>query len=252
MQETRISTTITDINMNDVHDLYASRAVNKVGIDVDAPVVLCSDKDPEHIGYWNSYECENMLPLLKLNKESNVLELGFGTGRVAKFIVPEVNSYVGVDYVEEFVESVKKREDIVSTSEEPVFLHGSFEDLVNERIKLPRKKFNRFVISGGVFMYINDDSLRECIKKLVDFFAERCVIYISEPIAIAERLTLNKFFSENMNADYSAIYRTDKEYQELFKPFYEAGFKSTFNREFFEEDIKGQKETRQWMYVFER
>ena len=60
MQETRISTTITDINMNDVHDLYASRAVNKVGIDVDAPVVLCSDKDPEHIGYWNLYEFGNV------------------------------------------------------------------------------------------------------------------------------------------------------------------------------------------------
>lgn len=252
MQKTRITSTVTDINMKDVHDLYADRAVHKSDIDVDAPVVLCSDTDPEHIKHWNTYECEKMLPLLKLDDTANVLELGFGTGRIARYIIPTANSYVGIDYVSEFVESVKRREDIISLNKEPVFLYGSFEDLVSGKLKLPRRKFNRFVISGGVLMYINDESVKDCIRRLVDLLDDKCIIYISEPIAIKERLTLNQFYSDSMNTNYSAIYRTDEEYQIIFSPFYESGFKNTFNREFFEEDIKGQKETRQWMYVFER
>lgn len=61
-------------------------------------------------------------------------------------------------------------------------------------------------------------NLKDCIAKLTSFLDETCIIYISEPIALEERLTLNKFYLDNLDSEYSAIYRTISEYNKIFKP----------------------------------
>ncbi len=250
---TRITGKKEDIDMTAVQDLYAERAHSRAGVNVDAPVVLASDTDPKHIQEWNDYEVEHWLPLLALDEYSRVLELGFGTGRIAKYIIERAGAYVGIDYVADFVDTVKKRDDIhPSYGIDPVFLHGSFADLVEGRIDLPENKYNRFVISGGVLMYINDDEVKHNLEKLPELLTEDAIIYISEPIAITERLTLNRFFSDSMQAEYSAIYRTEAEYKEFFRPFTDRGWEIAVSEEFFAEDIKGQKETRQWMFLMRK
>lgn len=240
------------IDADSIHDFYAKRAVNKVTIDIDAPVVLCADKAPEKIEYWTKYEIENRLPLFRLNENSKVLELGFGTGRIAKYLTDTAETYVGIDYVKEFVELAKQRADIKKNGK-TYFLNASLQQLVNEEIQLPiNTKFNRFIISGGVLMYINEEILKDCIAKLTSFLDETCIIYISEPIALEERLTLNKFYSDNLDSEYSAIYRTISEYNQIFKPLYDHGFKLKVEEEFFKADIKNQKETKQWLFILER
>ena len=240
------------IDEGSIKKLYKKRAIEKVAIDVDAPVVLCADKDKDNIEKWNKFEIEHRLPFLKLDKNSTVLELGCGTGRISKFITPFVGSYVGIDYVEEFINLIKTREDIY-IGENTYFLNASLGDIVDKDYLLPvENKFNRFIISGGVLMYINDQELKSNIQKLVELFDDNCIVYISEPVAIKERLTLNKFYSDNLESEYSAIYRTLDEYNEILKPLYERGFKLKVNEEFFYDDIKLQKETRQWIFVLER
>ena len=45
-------------------------------------------------------------------------------------------------------------------------------------------------------------------------------IFIMEPISCMEnRLTLRDFYSEGLESDYSAIYRREDEYIEVFKKF---------------------------------
>lgn len=250
---TRITATKTDIDMNSVQALYAERAHSRAGVDVDAPVVLASDTDPKHIQEWNDYEVEHWLPMMKLDESSKVLELGFGTGRIAKYIIAQAGAYVGIDYVAEFCETVRNRKDIKPAYDtDPVFLHGSFRELIDGAVSLPIDRFNRFVISGGVLMYINDEEAKYCMDRLPNLMTDDAVIYISEPVALTERLTLNKFFSENMQSQYSAIYRTEAEYKNLFDAFLSRGWELSVSREFFDEDIKGQKETRQWMFVMTR
>jgi SAM-dependent methyltransferase len=240
------------IDQSSIKDFYAKRAKGKVKIDIDAPVVLCGDKDKNKIEEWTCFEVKNRLPLLQLDKNSIVLELGCGTGRISKFITQVVDKYVGVDYVKEFIDIIEKREDI-DKKENTYFLNNSFQGLVKESSNLPIKdKFNRLIISGGVFMYINDTELKECVNNLIELLDESCIIYISEPIAIRERLTLNKFYSSNLESEYSAIYRTIDEYQQIFSVFYKQGFKLKIDEEFFYNDIKLQKETKQWIFVLER
>lgn len=248
---TRIYGDKTDIDMDMVHDLYATRAKEKREKHIDQPVVLVADRDPEQADYWTEYEVENILPLFELDESSRVLEAGFGTGRMAKHLIEKAGRYVGIDYVQEFVEIARHREDI-NSEKQPTFLQGSFQQLVGGEIQLPVRSFDRFFISGGVLMYINDSVIPSCLRKLLSFLDEKSIIYISEPIALNERLTLNQFFSNEMQAEYSAIYRTDAEYQDMFKPLYDAGFECIVNRPFFEEDIKARKETRQWIYILKR
>ena len=95
---TRITATKTDIDSESIKELYAERAISRAGVDVDAPVVLASDSDPEHIREWNEHEVKTWLPQLKLDQNSRVLELGFGTGRIAKFLIVNIHEDATGDY----------------------------------------------------------------------------------------------------------------------------------------------------------
>ncbi|WP_195335623.1 class I SAM-dependent methyltransferase [Paraclostridium bifermentans] len=248
----RIYKNTVDIDELSIKNFYVKRSIDKIELDIDAPVVLCGDKDKTKIEEWTNFEVENRLPLLKLDESSCILELGCGTGRISKFLAKDIQAYLGIDYVNEFIEIAKKRKDINRASNIH-FLNASFRYIVDNADKLPTKnKFNRFVISGGVLMYINDKELKHCINKLLDLMEEKSIIYISEPVAIKERLTLNKFYSDDLESEYSAIYRTCSEYEEIFKPFLESGFKLKMSEEFFYNDIKLQKETKQWMFILKR
>lgn len=112
--------------------------------------------------------------------------------------------------------------------------------------------FNRFFISGGVFMYMNDDTVRYCMERMNSMFENKCKLYISEPIALQERLTLDNFYSDTIESNYSAIYRTEQDYKDMFMPLLQAGFKCIVSQEMFQDDFKKQKETKQWIFILER
>lgn len=241
-----------DIDQKSIKEFYKTRAIEKANKNVDSPVVLVGDTDESKIDEWTNFEIENRLSLLKLDKDCVVLELGCGTGRLSKYITDKVDKYVGIDYVKEFIDLIDKREDIVK-GENTYFINKSFKEFLTDKQEYPFKdKFNRFVISGGVLMYINDEEVKECMEILYNLLDEHCIVYISEPISLEERLTLNKFYSKELDNEYSGIYRTLDDYKEIFKVLYDGGFKEKVSEEFFYDDIKKQKETKQWLFVLER
>ena len=74
------------------------------------------------------------------------------------------------------------------------------------------------VIITGVLIYFNDDTIKKMIKDLNSLCASNKTIYIRETLSFLEtRLTLKDFFSENLEADYNAIYRTDDEFLDFIK-----------------------------------
>lgn len=247
---TRVYGKSMEIDTGSVHKLYAERAVKK-RVHVDAPTVLSSDTSIENIEKWTSEELERWFPMFELNKECRILEIGFGTGRMTKYITPIAKKYVGIDYVDEFRDLVLKREDIIK-NQNVEFLTTSLQDFLERNADNDTMEFNRIFLSGGVFVYINDEEAKECISKLCDILAEDCLIYISEPIALQERLTLNSFYSDNIQAAYSAIYRTEKQYLDLFQPLFDKGFELKISQEFFRNDIKKMKETKQWIFIIDR
>lgn len=248
--EGRVYGRLQEINPEEVKSLYAERADKSKTVHVDSPVVLSGDVDVRNIELWTEWELEKWFPMLRLTEDSVVFELGFGTGRMTKYILPEVRQYVGVDYVKEFVDIVQNRNDI-EEKENALFLNQDFQEFLRKYDTAKFPIFTHFFISGGVFTYMNDETVRVCMEEMPKMMDENSIIYISEPIAIKERLTLNSFYSEQINHNYSAIYRTEEEYMQLFKPLFKRGYTVKVSELFFEQDIKKQKETRQWIFILE-
>lgn len=239
-----------EIEPEEVKKLYAERASKSKTKHVDSPVVLSGDVDVKNIDSWTEWELKKWFPMLQLDENSIVFELGFGTGRMTKYILPEIRQYVGVDYVKEFVDIVQNRTDI-EKKEHALFLHEDFHEFLQKYDTMQLPAFTHFFVSGGVFMYMNDDIVRACIEEMVKMLDKKSIVYISEPIAIEERLTLNSFYSEQIEHNYSAIYRTEEEYKHLFEPLFRRGYTLKVSELFFEEDIKKQKETQQWIFILE-
>ena len=73
-------------------------------------------------------------------------------------------------------------------------------------------------------------------------------LFIMEPVSrMGERLTLKDFYSEGLDADYSAIYRTEEEYMELFKGL---NYNKIFADDIFD-DLSDHSETHYKYYVIE-
>lgn len=247
----RIYGDYAEISSESVKSFYDSRAKQNGDAPVDRPVVLCADTNPDNIELWAKEELEHWFPMFHLDENSQVFEIGFGTGRMTRYITDKAKEYVGVDYVEQFAKTVSEREDIVK-KENTRFYTASLDEFLAKNQAVYPKRFNRVFLSGGVFMYINDDVVCECIANLIPLLQDSCIIYISEPIAIEERLTLKSFYSENMKDYYSAIYRTEKDYEKIFEPLLKEGFTIKVSEPFFKDDIKKQKETKQWIFILER
>lgn len=239
-----------EIKPEEVKSLYAERAGKSKTVHVDSPVVLSGDVDVKNIELWTEWELKKWFRMLRLTQDSVVFELGFGTGRMTKYILPEVRQYVGIDYVKEFVDIVQDRADMGEKAN-ALFLNEDFQEFLQKYDTMELPVFTHFFLSGGVFMYMNDETVQACISEMTKMMDKKSIIYISEPVAMKERLTLNSFYSEQIGHNYSAIYRTEEEYMQLFKPLLEKGYTVKVSELFFEQDIKKQKETQQWIFILE-
>ena len=73
-----------------------------------------------------------------------------------------------------------------------------------------------------------------------------------EPCGINSRLTLKDFYSEGLQHEYNAIYRTSEEYSKLIKNFL-VGFEIINEGYMFEQDeLNNRKETVQYYYILKR
>lgn len=103
-------------------------------------------------------------------------------------------------------------------------------------------------------MYLNDRELADTLEQVETISQERTVICIREPLGISKRLTLKDFFSEELEDNYNAIYRTRQELRKFIdRAFLQKGFIVSQEGFLFEEDaLNNRKETAQYFYMLER
>lgn len=196
-----------DINPNTVKNFFSDRAHRD--FESDLSIVLFQDKDESEI--WNNEEKESFLGNIDVTGKK-VLEIGCGIGRFVDALYDKCDSYLGIDYTEDFIEMAKKSHDYDNCK----FQVMSATDINADEL-LIEPPFD-VIIFSGVLMYINDEDIKLVFKELNRIGAEDKKLFIMEPIAcIDSRLTLKDFYSEGLDADYNAIYRTEDEYRELFK-----------------------------------
>ncbi len=106
----------------------------------------------------------------------------------------------------------------------------------------------------GILVYINDKDLDCFLEQLESSCEEHAKICIREPIGQQDRLTLKEFYSDELNDEYHAIYRTRDELMKfLNNSLIKKGFHIEKEGFLFEDDaLNNRKETVQYFFILER
>lgn len=104
----RITEEIIDIDYNETKRFFGKRA-DKFSADNPYSVTMYQDRNKELVRERNRKETEKLLPLLKLNADSRVLDVACGIGRWADAMPDDIEEYCGVDFSGELVEIARQR-----------------------------------------------------------------------------------------------------------------------------------------------
>lgn len=244
----RVKKKIEDIDYQKTTKFFEQRA--KIYKDSNPyAVTMYQDNDSKLVEQRNRKEIEILYPLLKIDKNSRILDLACGIGRWADAVGEEIVEYCGVDFSNSLIEIAQRR----NCRPEMSFLTGSVIEIDNILSQSGKKCFNRILLIG-ILMYINDADVLDTLRQIERHCEEHTIICIREPIGIIERLTLKDFYSEDLKDNYNAIYRTGAELKEMLQDsLLSKGFcivKEDFL--FRESGLNNRKETAQYYYILER
>ena len=221
-----------------------SKSLSHVG------VTAYQDHAPDLAIKRDLVEKEQVLPLLTLKQDMRVLDLGCGSGRWLEELGDKVHAYLGVDFAEELLELGRER----FSSKYP---NAYFQQLCVTQLEAAplsvSPPFDRILVSG-LCLYLNDHDLAALMEYLPRISAPNAQIYMREPISLlSHRLSLKAHYSEELDADYHAIYRTTSELQTLFQAKLVAeGFKELKAEALYPDALNNRKETQQYYYLYER
>ena len=141
--------------------------------------------------------------------ELRVLDMGCGMGRWIQNLNGCISSYVGVDFAENYIAAARE---IYAARQECSFFHCS---VTSPESAILKRQYDLIIING-LCVYLNDDDVETLFDLIAPTLARDGMIYFRESVSTTgERLTLKEFFSEELHADYNAIYRTPEEYERI-------------------------------------
>jgi SAM-dependent methyltransferase len=209
--------------------------------------VIYQDHDPDLAERRDAHERAHLTPLLRLTGAERLLDVGCGTGRWTTTLGPLVSHYHGFDFAEGLVAHARAEH---ADPPHVVFSVADVADFDLERLG-EQMPFDRVLVSG-VFIYLNDDALLRALHSLDGATSPDGFILLREPVAQVERLTLVDHHSEDLDAEYHAIYRTASELfagtDEVFAP----RGRVLVDRGFVYDDpsLNNRAETRQEWFLF--
>lgn len=227
-----------DISPDKVKDFFNDRANRD--LESDLSIVLFQDKENSA----QRHEEEKKLFYNHIDTAGKkVLEIGCGIGRWAEALHGKCESYLGLDFSEELLAIAKKT---YADYDDCYFQEMSATDIKVDEL-LVEPPFD-IVIFSGFLMYINDDDLEIIMDEVNSICTDNKKVFAMEPTSCMEtRLTLKDFYSDGLESDYNAIYRTEQEYRDVFA-------KLNCNKifaDFLFEDLSDFTETKYMYYVIE-
>ena len=234
-----------DLDYNDIRRFFNERAV----ISKDKGLSTTMFGSEENAQKRNQREIEILDEVFAKDCIHQVLDVGCGIGRLAEYSVKKGARYIGVDASEELVKIAKEK---YLAKSHINFFNISATDLLQKDIL--STQFNLVLITA-VFLYMNDVDCLDTLKQLNQILstAPSPIIYLREPVAIiGNRLTLKNFYSDDLKANYNAIYRTQEEYIEMFKLIFGEKFQLVSADFLYDQSLHSQLETRYRYFVFKR
>lgn len=244
----RIKNQIEDISYAQTKRFFEKRA-EKYDSENPNAVTMFQDGHPELVKQRNAVEAQKLLPLLRIEKTSRVLDLACGIGKWADIIGDNFSEYCGIDFSQKLISIAKANFNAPRIS----FIAGDIT-VMSELLRENNKgKYDRILFFGAV-MYINDSDLYKICDEMIRCSEEHTIICIKASIGKSERLTLKDFFSEELHDNYNAIYRTDEEMRSIFEQtFFRNGFELKDSGPMYENsELNNREETIQYYYLLER
>lgn len=108
------------------------------------------------------------------------------------------------------------------------------------------------VIVSGVLAYLNDGDVRSCIEGIAGVVADDAVVYVREPVAVDDRLTLRDHWSNELDDHYHCIYRPPADYRGvLSEVLVDAGFAVVHDAPL-DPSLANRRQTSQHFFVLDR
>lgn len=249
MGSQRIRNAVVDVDQEQVRAFFEKRGE---AINPASPLtsVLYQDKNPALAEERDAYERRKVTELLCLRGDEQVLDIGCGIGRWAQHLDARIGRGLGLDVSSSLVAFARTR---------PLNVPWAFETMSADEISRARLNALGFtqpfdlVILSGICIYLNDEMLDQMLRGICEVTRAGSVIYIREPIARSERLTLKSFWSEELNATYNAIYRTADDYGVRYRCAFGQSFSVAHHGPMYDEShLNNRSETFQYFWVLQR
>lgn len=192
------------LNKGEVADFFEERA-RKFNADAPLTAILYQDKHPKIAEKRDSLERDRVTPLLELTGGERVLDVGCGIGRWATAIAGSIATYHGIDASPSLVELARSH-----CPRENTHFHAIGTDDLTDAWLAEHGPFDR-VICSGILIYLDDDQVAALLGALSRHMAPGAIVYVREPMGVQGRLTLSSHWSDELQAHYSAIYRSPAE-----------------------------------------
>lgn len=228
---------------------FFERRAERVGELGPTRAVIYQDKTPDLAERRDAAEKSLLLPKLALTPKSRLLDVGCGTGRWAEVIIPACGRYVGSDFSPGLVKVASER---FRAEENASFAVCASDQLALEALGEPTP-FTHVLVSG-VLIYLNDEEVFSTLGKLGEVASDTCRILIREPVGLQERLTIKEHYSEELEQEYNAIYRTEREIlKALDATLGRVGFVVVDSGDVYSEpQLNNRSDTRQRWYLLRR
>ncbi len=243
----RIYKRIVNIDYGSTRQFFSQRAgmFEKVG---KLSVTMYQDNNPDLTKRRDEHEKSFITPLLGLKNDSKVLDIGCGIGRWGFHLIRQISLYIGTDFCPDLIEIAKKEAETNYKDLNIFFQTISCTEITADKL-IKKPPFNLIIIAG-LLAYLNDTDCVNLLTFIPKLTSEHSMIYIREPIASENRLTLQNYYSNELNTNYNAIYRTEQEYFTfLSDTLFDSGFKISNSGSLFPEELENRTETKQWYYI---
>ena len=188
---------------------------------------------------------ENYFNEIKTIFDSSI-EIGAGTCQWTPLLKRFSKNVLATDTS---ISMLKKGQEFVQRNYKVKGISFFWGDILKERY--PQKSpYDLFFISG-LLLYLDEKKFLNLLNFINNFASKESIIVMREPVAVNKKYILDNVFSEELQMNYSAIYRTENEIIENLKRF---GFSISYKKWFHPDGSKFNRwdETRLKLLSFKR
>lgn len=201
-----------DISYNSVDVFFEQRGDSNLKHKYN--YVMYLDEHPEVAIERDRQSKQKIEALLDIRKGMSVLDLGCGVGRWGELFCRKGTFYMGIDGSKKMIQ---RAEENLSGYENKKLLVGNLRNVDKVLLSVMANSQQKFdiIFICGVLMYLNDTDVAAILRMLPSWLKNGGQICFIESMAESERLTLKDIYSKDLKQNYSAIYRTNKEFLAL-------------------------------------